>query len=319
MKKVLWIIVILFSLSAFSSLKAYDTTLAKYIPLQIGNMWVYYGVDGQQAPPYQSYWFAKYRITGTLDTLGKRYYLIHDSIVIISGGVSCSVLPRLIRIDSTTMNIKDFVIGCSPGEQLVDSLRSKKNDTALVCIYAYNKDVCTDTSNINLFGNIFPIKYFSHSQFEGGDSRKYAKSIGIIYESYSCHGCSCYENLVGCRINNISYGDTSMLVGLQNISSEAPKSFSLSQNYPNPFNPDTKIKFAVASVGQRHAFDVQLKIYDAIGREVATLINQPLQPGTYEAEWDASNFPSGVYFYKLTVSSEQLTKYSETKKLVLIK
>ncbi len=106
----------------------------------------------------------------------------------------------------------------------------------------------------------------------------------------------------------------SQLTGIIPISSNIPKSFSLSQNYPNPFNPSTKIRFDIPNIGQRHAFDTKLIIYDAIGRVAATLVNEQLNPGTYEADWNASNFPSGVYFYKL-VSGD----FSETKKLVLVK
>ena len=93
------------------------------------------------------------------------------------------------------------------------------------------------------------------------------------------------------------------------ISTEIPKSYNLAQNYPNPFNPSTKIKFGVPKNGE-----VRLVIYDVIGKEVATLVNEHLNAGTYESEWNASNFPSGVYFYKLV--SEDFT---QTKKLVLIK
>jgi hypothetical protein len=103
-------------------------------------------------------------------------------------------------------------------------------------------------------------------------------------------------------------------LGITQLSNIIPKSFSLSQNYPNPFNPSTKIKFQITKLG-----NAKLVIYDALGREVSTLVNEQLQPGIYESELDGSNFPSGVYFYQLTVNSEQLTKFTETKKLVLIK
>ena len=101
----------------------------------------------------------------------------------------------------------------------------------------------------------------------------------------------------------------SQLTGINPISSDIPNSYSLSQNYPNPFNPSTKIKFGVPKSG-----GVRLVIYDAIGREVATVVNEQLNAGTYEAQWNASNFPSGVYFYKITSGD-----FSETKKLILIK
>jgi hypothetical protein len=101
--------------------------------------------------------------------------------------------------------------------------------------------------------------------------------------------------------------------GVQKISSDIPNGFSLSQNYPNPFNPVTKIKFAIPpSRGARGV--ITLTIYDVLGREIATLVNDGLQPGTYEVEWDASNYSSGIYFYSLVT-----TEFVETKKMVLIK
>jgi hypothetical protein len=104
-------------------------------------------------------------------------------------------------------------------------------------------------------------------------------------------------------------------IGIQPISSEIPNQFSLSQNYPNPFNPSTRIKFDVALDSRLRGNDnVVLKIYDVLGRETAVLVNEGLEPGTYEVEWDGSNYPSGVYFYKLITDD-----FTETKKMVLLK
>ncbi len=88
-----------------------------------------------------------------------------------------------------------------------------------------------------------------------------------------------------------------------------PSSYSLSQNYPNPFNPTTNFKFSIPQ-----AEFVNLTIYDAMGRVVETLHNGELTPGTYEANWNASNYPSGVYFYKLSSAD-----FNQTKKMILLK
>ncbi len=101
-------------------------------------------------------------------------------------------------------------------------------------------------------------------------------------------------------------------IGIQQISTIA-EGYSLSQNYPNPFNPVTKIRFSVPA-GNHSDRTVRLVIYNIQGREVSTLVNAGLQPGTYEYDWDASNFASGVYYYKLTAG-----KYSDVKKMVLVK
>jgi photosystem II stability/assembly factor-like uncharacterized protein len=104
------------------------------------------------------------------------------------------------------------------------------------------------------------------------------------------------------------------LLGITKNGNEVPAKFMLYQNYPNPFNPVTKIKFNVSAVGQRHAFDVRLIVYDILGREVGVLASGQMKPGSYEVSWDGSKYSSGVYFYKLTSGD-----YSDVKKMILIK
>jgi hypothetical protein len=88
-----------------------------------------------------------------------------------------------------------------------------------------------------------------------------------------------------------------------------PASYSLSQNYPNPFNPSTKISWQ-SPVGSHQL----LKVYDVLGNEVATLVNEYRDAGTYEENWNAANLSSGVYFYRL-----QAGNFAEIKKMILIK
>ena len=92
--------------------------------------------------------------------------------------------------------------------------------------------------------------------------------------------------------------------------------FYLSQNYPNPFNPSTTIKFSVPFIGRNgiSTYKVVLKVYDLLGREVVTLVNEEKAPGEYSVEFRVQSLPSGVYFYKL-----QAGDYTETKKMVLMK
>ena len=107
------------------------------------------------------------------------------------------------------------------------------------------------------------------------------------------------------------------LVGIRNISLVVPSSFSLSQNYPNPFNPTTKIRF---DVGKSSGL-ITLKVYDVMGREIKTLVNERMQSGTYETSFDGSNLSSGVYFYKLVVrhGGSSTDGFTETKKMLMIK
>src|SRR3989339_282803 len=94
-----------------------------------------------------------------------------------------------------------------------------------------------------------------------------------------------------------------------------PDRFTLEQNYPNPFNPSTTIRYAIPLLGgdERGGF-ITMKVYDVLGNEVATLVNEEKPAGSYEVNFDAIGLPSGIYFYKLQAGS-----FVETKKMILIK
>jgi subtilisin-like proprotein convertase family protein len=95
--------------------------------------------------------------------------------------------------------------------------------------------------------------------------------------------------------------------GVQTIT--IPNYYALGQNYPNPFNPVTKISYALPKAG-----NVELKVYDILGREVATLVNEVKQPGIYNIDFNASNLASGIYFYRLESGS-----FVDVKKMVVVK
>jgi len=105
----------------------------------------------------------------------------------------------------------------------------------------------------------------------------------------------------------VSYNNLS--IGIKQISSEIPDRYALYQNYPNPFNPNTNIKFKVASYKV-----IKLTVFDILGKEVATLVNEKLKPGEYEAIFNGSGLASGIYFYKLVAEG-----FTDVKRMVLIK
>jgi len=108
-------------------------------------------------------------------------------------------------------------------------------------------------------------------------------------------------------IYGISYTNCLTEIHQNNVS--VAENFFLSQNYPNPFNPKTNLEFGIPELGF-----VSFKIYDVLGNEVATLVNKNLPAGSYSFEWNAVEFPSGIYFYKLTSGN-----FSEVKKMTLLK
>jgi Secretion system C-terminal sorting domain len=92
-------------------------------------------------------------------------------------------------------------------------------------------------------------------------------------------------------------------------SNNQPNEFALNQNYPNPFNPSTRIQYQVSSISQ-----VIVKVFDVLGNEVTTLVNEEKSAGIYEVEFNANELTSGIYFYKMQTGS-----FVETKKMILIK
>jgi len=105
----------------------------------------------------------------------------------------------------------------------------------------------------------------------------------------------------------INYIDT--ITSVSSVSSSVPDKFRLEQNYPNPFNPSTHLEFGISDLGF-----VSLRVYNALGKEVAVLVNESLSPGIYETVFDGNNYPSGIYYYKLEAGS-----FSEVRKMILLK
>jgi hypothetical protein len=114
----------------------------------------------------------------------------------------------------------------------------------------------------------------------------------------------------GIYAQNINYNGTfGNPTGIISSSGPVPAEYSLSQNYPNPFNPSTEIKFDIPKTSS-----VKLIVFDILGRKISTLVDRDLQQGSYSVNWNASNLPSGVYFYKINAGD-----FTAVKKLVLVK
>jgi photosystem II stability/assembly factor-like uncharacterized protein len=143
---------------------------------------------------------------------------------------------------------------------------------------------------------------------DGGNNweLQYSGTLSILYGVYfrdANNGCVVGEG--GIVLTTTDGG----AVFVNNISTKTPDNYYLNQNYPNPFNPNTKIRFQIKESGL-----VTLKVYNLLGKEVVTIINGNMQPGTYETPFSGNGLNSGMYIYKL-----QAGNYTETKKMCLIK
>jgi PKD repeat protein len=141
-----------------------------------------------------------------------------------------------------------------------------------------------------------------------------AQVLGVTGDSVRCSWRAWAFN----GIDSLSSQNSNLItlvrstIGIQTISSEIPQRFALYNNYPNPFNPVTKIRFDIPNLtGNKN---VSLVIYDILGNEVSVLVNQEMTAGKYEASWEASNFASGIYFYRIKAGD-----FVQTHRMILVK
>ncbi len=145
--------------------------------------------------------------------------------------------------------------------------------------------------------------------------RENENGIGTAVVEYVTSRTSDYKVAAGTHGRGVFTGDLDGTVGINNLNYIS--NFILHQNYPNPFNPATTIKYTIPENDGGAPLDVKLAVYDVLGREITTLINEKQRAGSYEATFNAGSrdgLPSGIYFYKLTAGN-----FSQTKKMILMK
>lgn len=200
---------------------------------------------------------------------------------------SIYIADLLIHFDHS---ITDFSIMCCTQELGCD-------DAATVRVTAYmNGSYVGYTDNMAICPCTWPVDTLICTFSQGFDS------VVIHYQHVPL---TCQDYGVVMLFDNMRV--TPIVTGISEH--EILKMYNLGQNYPNPFNPATKISYEIPKNGF-----VKLIIFDALGREVAKLVNEKQNAGTYQVNWDASEYPSGAYFYKLEASN-----FVDTKKMVVIK
>lgn len=232
---------------------------------------------------------------GKTTNAGQTWTFPHYSGVLPSGGMYDICFPN---------NNTGFAVGSQYNPILFKSTNGGQNWSLNSLPQTMFSVIFTDTSNGWLCGSGGSILFSSNggtnwsNQISGVTS-----SLKQIFMLNQNTGWICGAN------GTILYTNNGGLTGLEPMNNTLPVVFSLYQNYPNPFNPTTKIHFDLP----KNSF-TKIVVYDVLGRELETIVNEQLNAGSYTANWNASNYPSGVYFYKLTSGD-----YSATKKMVLIK
>ncbi len=223
---------------------------------------------------------------------GKKYFKVESS----EGN-------SYLRIDSLHGKVYEADLTTTPtSEVVIDDLLANYHQTANIYYnHEYNNFVYYLSSLVHPLTNsgseIFKVVQLNNSQ----NYFYRCSNIGIVLAYFKRESDNEYV-----IYNLLSY---SILNGSDDSTEIIPLAFNLSQNYPNPFNPSTTINFSIKEAGL-----VTLKVYDILGREVTTLVNENLSEGIYNKVFSASGLSSGIYFYSLKAG-----KFSETKKMLLIK
>jgi hypothetical protein len=262
-----------------------------FMPLQIGNSWTYhiYSRSSDIFDPSYSDYYKKYTIVDTAIVDGNKYYKIDSPIFV-------GIRGEYLRIGEEngifyTDNFPLFDFTAVNGDTLETEY--------FITFFTGNEiDTC--------FGEKVIVKKYTDYSLTSGNW-KFAQGIGMIDRYFTFDFGYGTETLVGAVIDGKVYGDTTVVSVKNEIN--IPNQFDLSQNYPNPFNPSTMIEYSVPS--NRH---VNLKVFDILGREVATLVNEQKSAGSYQVNFNAENIPSGVYIYKLSSGN-----YTTSRKMLMIK
>ena len=164
-----------------------------------------------------------------------------------------------------------------------------------------------DTLYCAIDNSIYNFDFTSGTSWSLGYSFPIGTEINVLYFD---------DLLVGTGTGLYSqFGQGTVSVDEKNI---IPKKYELRQNYPNPFNPSTIIEYSIPAIQTGYIPSVQLKIFDILGREVATLVNKKQNPGNYKINFNADGLSSGIYFYKLSVTGTA-GNFTQTKKMVLLR
>ena len=283
-----------------------------WFPLAVGNIWVYnqyWYEDWGGGPPIVTFAGTK-NMEVTKDTLigNKNYFIVENEYI------SFEVFPpkMLLRVDSLTGFIYRYWEELN-GEYIFHNLNAEVGDTIFYPLYPENPFYILEYEQpINYLG----IDTYERMYWENlpcGCYHTLIKGFGLAKTYFNEFGGS-ESILKGCVINGILYGDTTFVVDVEDEQNPIPTEYKLEQNYPNPFNPSTKISWKSPLGGWQ-----TLKVFDVLGREVATLVDEFKKAGSYEIEFkshsdEGQNLSSGIYFYQLKAGN-----YTNTKKMVILR
>ena len=266
----------------------------EFAPLQLGNVWVWQTENGG---------IVKSTLVDTNYFINNHYYCNITN----AGDSRPDYLERFRTEDSLFVR---YVPSASP---IYNEVPFYKYNVALGDTWNYElldgywvHTKIYDVTPMYVFDKVVSIKYLQVDNAGLGVSEKWWTDEYGLLRGLSAEGGTEYFNLIACVINGVVYGDTTTGI----YENKNPNySFTLYHNYPNPFNPSTVIEFEIKEHSQ-----VELKIYDILGKKVIDLLNEDKFPGRYKIKFNADKLASGIYFYKLTSGGK-----TQIKKMILMR
>lgn len=279
-----------------------DPDLVNYYPLQPGNLWVYNGFIWTY-PDYETYQLVRKVNDAVIKTNQKTYYEIEEYLA--GSGYTSKYYERIDSVNAKVYRFDEDSVQ-SGQEYLLDDLRAETGDS--VKSYRFNMTPYSViySADTTFYQQETHYKRY-YADFLMGYTYDLVKNFGItrVYNTFDFGSDD--RTLKGAIINGILYGDTT-ITGIDDDNNSV-NSFSLAQNYPNPFNPVTTIGYSISKPGY-----VTLKVFDVLGNEVTTLVNEVKASGSFSVVFDAGNLSSGVYMYQLKTGS-----LIQTRKMLLLK
>jgi hypothetical protein len=281
-----------------------DPSTFSYYPLQAGNTWLYnYLTCVFDIGPNCTENITIREVTGdTIMANNKKYFTIKEEIY-----PNNIIYERTDSLEGKIYryNMADYY---DADEYVAVDLLAELGDTFMGSRFSAFQTVYERNDLFNKWGFSADKKIYRELESLFGHTYSLTRNIGLDSVWYEFDFGYSQVTIKGAIINGVVYGDTTILV-ITNEEVSALNEFYLFQNYPNPFNPTTNFEYQIPNIEF-----VTLKVFDILGREVTTLVNEQKLPGIYTIQWDASSIASGIYFYSLKAGY-----YSETKKLLLVK
>lgn len=287
----------------------------KYFPYKTGDMWEYFLYDVEYPDTSQTF-----NISDSIDTAGNIYITQFSRRInpiqppFMFADTAVFIIDKSFNVFCPTCAIENrhrYKLDAKQGDQWVSHIYQDS-----INIYGYELVRVQQVWDEYLFGKTTTFKnfvyYYSTDSTDTLGLVRYgdvlAKDFGLYWrgggDSFSGFGWF----LKGCVIKDTLYGDTTNIItSVNDPSLYLYPDYALYQNYPNPFNPSTKINYYVKERGI-----VQLIVYDVLGKQVLTLVNEEKLEGNYSVIFNGSNIASGVYFYSLRING-----FVENKKMVL--